>query len=402
MTRPADLDATSLTTASGAQLNYWIDAANNGLPKKVLTKTGTVDIRRQRLADYYGINLSATPVTPSVGPISRDADITKRQWEHLRAVGAEWAAKDLVGTPFQLVSNAPPSSHGIIFISVPSTALLPSIKSAVDATLANMAFAPSSLSEHSALLNMDDETVQAVIESANDGDIESLGTLFKLQASLSGNNSAPFPRQITALSSHSSLSPTPTNISSADPIPSPSLPMPSVSLAPAGSDSAILSAGGILVEALKRADGLGDVISQIENGDVAKIRELYGPQTGRATNPMWTNIKGTITRRERIGQEFEREFGGDKGKFLGFFTVPDVTTGRKRKAAEPAEKLRPLRLVVEAIPHRNKDLAEEQEKVEYRENGEFSSSRWGQRWDGQNKWEIWRAIGKERYSRERK
>ncbi|KAJ7795379.1 hypothetical protein B0H14DRAFT_2620970 [Mycena olivaceomarginata] len=99
MTRPADLDATSLTTASGAQLNYWIDAANNGLPKKVLTKTGTVDIRRQRLADYYGIDLSATPVTPSVGPISRDADITKRQWEHLRAVGAEWAAKDLVGTP---------------------------------------------------------------------------------------------------------------------------------------------------------------------------------------------------------------------------------------------------------------------------------------------------------------
>jgi hypothetical protein len=48
-----------------------------------------------------------------------------------------------------------------------------------------MAFAPSSLSEHSALLNMDDETVQAVIKSANDGDIESLGTLFKLQASLS-------------------------------------------------------------------------------------------------------------------------------------------------------------------------------------------------------------------------
>jgi hypothetical protein len=82
--------------------------------------------------------------------------------------------------------------------------------------------------------------------------------------------------------------------------------------------------------------------------------------------------------------------------------VPDVTTGRKRKATEPAEKLRPLRLVVEAIPHRDKDLAEEQKKVEYRENGEFSYSRWGQRWDGQNKWEIWRAIGKERYSRERK
>ncbi|KAJ7874053.1 hypothetical protein B0H14DRAFT_2569461 [Mycena olivaceomarginata] len=247
-----------------------------------------------------------------------------------------------------------------------------------------MALAPGSSSEHSDLLNMDDETVQAVIKSASNGDMESLvyeywrvrattlqefvtqsltasaptikittslGTLFKLQASLSGNNSAPFPPRMAALSSHSSLSLTPTNLSSTDSIPSPSITMPSVSLAPAGSDSAILSAGGMLVEALKRADGLCDVISQIENGDVAKIWGLYGPQTGRATKPMWTNIKGdcslcgnfdsmkTITRRERIGQELEREFGGDKAKFIAFFTVPDIPTsgGKKRKAADPAE-----------------------------------------------------------------
>jgi hypothetical protein len=36
MARPADLDAKSLTSASGPQLNFWIDAANKGLPKKVL------------------------------------------------------------------------------------------------------------------------------------------------------------------------------------------------------------------------------------------------------------------------------------------------------------------------------------------------------------------------------
>ncbi|KAK7006983.1 hypothetical protein R3P38DRAFT_3213784 [Favolaschia claudopus] len=85
MTRPADLDAASLTSASGAQLNYWIDAVNKDLPKKVLVKTGTVDIRRQRLADYFSIDLSSLPPAPSIGPISRDTEINKRQWDHLRS-----------------------------------------------------------------------------------------------------------------------------------------------------------------------------------------------------------------------------------------------------------------------------------------------------------------------------
>lgn len=163
-------------------------------------------------------------------------------------------------------------------------------------------------------------------------------------------------------------------------------------------DSIVLASGSITIEALKRADSLRDVILQHEQGDVAHIRELYGPQKNRATNPMWGKIKGTITRRERLALELAQEFSGDKEKFFEFFAVPVAPLhGRKRKSAELEERLRPLRLVVQAIPHRDKDLAAEQTLPEYQIDGVFSNDLWLQKWDGLNKWEVWRAIGKERY-----
>jgi hypothetical protein len=74
-------------------------------------------------------------------------------------------------------------------------------------------------------------------------------------------------------------------------------------------------------------------------------------------------------------------------------------TGKKRKARESTdhEKLRPLRLVVEAIPHREKDLAAEKMQEHYQDNGTFSEDLWLAKWDAQNKREIWRAIGTEKY-----
>ncbi|KAJ7446056.1 hypothetical protein FB451DRAFT_1412416 [Mycena latifolia] len=66
---PADLTVASLTTASGSQLDFWIDAANKKAEKKVLVKTGRVDARRERLAGYYGLDLSVMPVAPTIGPV---------------------------------------------------------------------------------------------------------------------------------------------------------------------------------------------------------------------------------------------------------------------------------------------------------------------------------------------
>ncbi|KAJ7276738.1 hypothetical protein C8J57DRAFT_1583977 [Mycena rebaudengoi] len=391
MPRPDDLDVVALTNANGNQLDYWIDATNKGLAKKVLIKTGTVDVRRQRLADYFGINLSAVPDTPTVGPITRDIAINQMQWAHLRTLGDEWAAKDSAGAVFRLVPDNAATS-------ITHPALLPSIKSAIDETLAGVTnLSLESSSQNNDDHQMDDETVQALIKSVHDGDVASIITLFKLQASLTGDTS---PQTIVASNASSSVI-LPNNPSS-----NPALPVtPPTSLAPVASlDSIVLANGAISVEALKRAEGLRDVVSQIENGEVAKIRELYGPEKGRPTNPMWATIKGTITRRERIAEELQNEFNGDKEKFFAYFTITDIPVahGKKTRATLPAEKLRPLRLVSEAIPHRDTDLAAEKELAEYQENGLFSLDLWAKKWDGQNKWEIWRIIGKEKYSREKK
>ncbi|KAJ7472502.1 hypothetical protein FB451DRAFT_1367472 [Mycena latifolia] len=393
---PADLTVASLTTASGSQLDFWIDAANKKAEKKVLVKTGRVDTRRERLAGYYGLDLSAMPVTPTIGPVSRDVAINKSQWAHLRALGAEWAQKDSAKIPFRLVTEVP---------SVNSThPLLPSIKSAIEETLAgSAAFSAGSASEPQQTGGMDDETVQALIESAKEGDMASMIALFKLQASITGQPPVAPAIQQTISASSSSI---PTNIpltpntffsatSGSSSTPS-SLPIESTEST--SSDSMILASGSMSIEALTRADGLRDVIAQHESGAVAKIRDLYGPVKGRETNPMWKNIKVTITRRERLVLEFQNEFQGDKEKFFSFFTTTDPgSTGNKRKAPEPVEKIRPLRRVVEAIPHRDKDLKTEQQLEDYQNSGVFSEDLWVTKWAGYNKWEIWRAIGKEKY-----
>lgn len=105
--RPADIDAASLTAASGSQLDFWIQSANRNAGKKLLVKTGKVDVRRQRLADYYGIDLANIPIPATVGPSTRDKEINLRQWAHLRALGTEWATQDSAGRPFQLISDDP-------------------------------------------------------------------------------------------------------------------------------------------------------------------------------------------------------------------------------------------------------------------------------------------------------
>ncbi|KAJ7291742.1 hypothetical protein C8J57DRAFT_1588329 [Mycena rebaudengoi] len=383
MPRPDDLDVVALTNANGNQLNYWIDATNKGLAKKVLIKTGTVDVRRQRLADYFGIDLSAVPDTPTVGPITRDIAINQMQWAHLRTLGDEWAAKDSAGAVFRLVPDNAATS-------ITHPALLPSIKSAIDETLAGV----TNLSLESSSQNNDDHQMNRYM----------MEMLLLSSPYSSFKHLSPFgdtsPQTIVTSNASSSVI-LPNNPSS-----NPALPVtPPTSLAPVASlDSIVLANGAISVEALKRAEGLRDVVSQIENGEVAKIRELYGPEKGRPTNPMWATIKGTITRRERMAEELQNEFNGDKEKFFAYFTITDIPVahGKKTRATLPAEKLRPLRLVSEAIPHRDTDLAAEKELAEYQENGLFSLDLWAKKWDGQNKWEIWRIIGKEKYSREKK
>jgi hypothetical protein len=90
-TTPSDLTVLTLTHAKGAELKYWIDGMNCEAGKRVLTKAGRVDKLCRKLADYYGLDLSSLPSDAvQAGPPSRDVEIQKRQWGHLRELGEAW------------------------------------------------------------------------------------------------------------------------------------------------------------------------------------------------------------------------------------------------------------------------------------------------------------------------
>jgi hypothetical protein len=125
----------------------------------------------------------------------------------------------------------------------------------------------------------------------------------------------------------------------------------------------------------------------VELGKVQRIRDLYGPQRGRQTSLEWARIKVTVNRRERVYQQLATEFRGDKDRFYKFFAT---TLG--------GGALRSYRKIAEAIPWMVKDLNAEAAEAAYLDAaGTFSGCLWEQHWAGRNRWEVWRALGKERY-----
>jgi hypothetical protein len=140
-------------------------------------------------------------------------------------------------------------------------------------------------------------------------------------------------------------------------------------------DAGLLRACAEDMAVLKRASDLCAIIAQVESGEVRRIRQRYGPEKGRKPHKEWAKIKVTVTRRERVYEQLVKEFGGNKELFFSFFTVVDT---------DPAV-LRPYRKIAEAIPWMQKDIKAKQDQ-----SGE-------QQWAGKNGWEVWRALGKERY-----
>lgn len=174
------------------------------------------------------------------------------------------------------------------------------------------------------------------------------------------------------------------------------------------SEAEILRSAQLDIESLERAtgDGLRAVLQQLKQGHVARMRHKYGPLPGRNTIPLWANMKGKITKRERLWHIFDRDFGGDEDKFFTFFTMevqPSVkrTKGKKVVARldsvqqAPQYTLRPFRHVVEAIPHLKEDL--EDVSYVYPYHGSLAQAPWASTYNNKNAWEVWRALGREEY-----
>ena len=87
--QPDHISVQALNAAKGVQLKFWIDEANGAANGKVLTKVGTVQDLRTKLAEYYALDL-ACPPEKSAGPITRGQEVQKRQFAYLRELWKEW------------------------------------------------------------------------------------------------------------------------------------------------------------------------------------------------------------------------------------------------------------------------------------------------------------------------
>jgi hypothetical protein len=132
----------------------------------------------------------------------------------------------------------------------------------------------------------------------------------------------------------------------------------------------ILAACEVSVEALNRAEGLHDVITQVKSGQVQVIQQKYRPQIGWVTDLMWAKIKGAVTQQEWLYALFKQEFGNNEDQFFAFCR-------RDQRHGDCEDSLQAFQQVVQAIPHMERELTAEKQKSTYLDDsGTFSEAVW--------------------------
>ncbi|KAF9238397.1 hypothetical protein BU15DRAFT_47812 [Melanogaster broomeanus] len=389
-----EINAASISSAKAAQLKFWIDQVNVAAGKHMLTKSGRVDELKAKLAAYYGLHLS-TPVVPlapiAVGPVSLTVNIQTCQWEYLRKLGDEWEDSVVSGRPFLLCGSSRPSPHLAYRTRTPPTIPTPSFTASTPPPVPT------------------NDTIHGLLGAARMGDRGTHAMLKHFYRTLILLPSSPNPALQPVLTPASSLtgwSPSAHAITvtpDTTPLTTPATlvtGLPLTATAPSTSDeSAVLQACQAEFDALSRASSLCDVITQVEEGHVQRIRDLYGPCKGRRPITLWEKVKVTVNRWERLYMQLTSEFLGDKERFLAFFTrqPSSESVSLKGKWKVSTKSLFPFCKIIEAIPRRDRDLEGERLRDLYRgDDGEFSETKWHQRWGSKNSWEVWRLMGMER------
>ncbi|KAJ7239127.1 hypothetical protein C8J57DRAFT_1528396 [Mycena rebaudengoi] len=381
---PDGLTVSTLIAAKGAQLKFWVLKANEIAEEKVMNVSGTVDHLRTNLAAHYGLDLTVIPRGNVVTAPTMDQTIRNRQWDGLEALGVEWRGTVQQGREFGLIPEVPNKleSKSILVASQPGvdesdasngrTHHMPSTPVAGNDMTAST---PSTPSTHTS------QTIDKPI-----------------QPPAVGGSSAPALLSLDSgviSSSHSHTNPACAHHTAA-----------------VQNQAAILDDLSAIMLGLERCDGLRAIIDQIESGEVKKIRDRYGPTETRrrgTAHKQWPKYSGLVSKRERLGRILENDFCGDKEHFFRFFTVPPPTRRKKPKLsatpsdpAPPEEHFRTFRRIVEAHPWCQTDVGAERRNPEYLQpNGEFSQDAWSAKWARQNIWEVWRALGAERYEQKK-
>ncbi|KIJ42527.1 hypothetical protein M422DRAFT_254303 [Sphaerobolus stellatus SS14] len=127
-------------------------------------------------------------------------------------------------------------------------------------------------------------------------------------------------------------------------------------------------------------DGIQDVILQVQDGTVQRLRNKYGPKGssgGKSSHQIWSTVGQQISRREHLFKDFKEEFNGDLESFVAYFTY----LGNVK---------------FEDILKHDKALKAEQDKDHYKgDDGQFSEEKWKAIWSNKHQWDIWYEINPE-------
>jgi hypothetical protein len=110
--------ASAINQAKGAELDHWISQLNAvaelaggsrqpstqaGDKRKALTKQGTMEEQRCKIARFLGIDLAQTSSDiPIPCPLTVDRTIGRQQWAWARTLAQEWAEAEAAGVSFKL------------------------------------------------------------------------------------------------------------------------------------------------------------------------------------------------------------------------------------------------------------------------------------------------------------
>ncbi|EKM48079.1 uncharacterized protein PHACADRAFT_109426 [Phanerochaete carnosa HHB-10118-sp] len=381
---PSHITAQSLKSAKGEVLKSWIIAANeaagvtNYKSKTYLSRTGTINELRAKLAEHYNIDLDVPPpdaAQPSSdlteGPESAvNQKVRDRQWEHLIELAERWRIE---GDSFRLIKPVPISTATAPPAS--SFAALPVVQAPSHYVPAHLPtpFSPTtwlSLSPAAAPL--------------------SLPSL-----------SLPLSHSIRS-QSFIGHSPAPTPSTSMQHLP----PTPASTFVPLQSASAsILESCSQSVEALDHIDDLRHAIDLSKNGTVEAYRKLYGNEEKRhraLNHEIWKQKRAKVNRLERVYKVYTDEFGSDDDRFFAFFTLSSPTSHQRSAAKRARTNAQTVYISVNklatAAGRCYKDISEEKQKRQYtNDDSSFSLEKWHAQWSDKNTWEVWRVLGLERY-----
>ncbi|KAG1783659.1 hypothetical protein EV702DRAFT_1190679 [Suillus placidus] len=171
---PDSFTCALLKEAKGAEIAFWIGQANAAAGKRVVTKNSCVDEQRKRLADYYGLDLSAEDsFVAAVALKTHEDHIKQHQFSWLQELREEWSSMAAHGKEFFLYDRSSEPCNASL--------LQEAVKLLVNLTVQTMpSAAPSLLSLDRRTQTENNETISALIGAACDGDSTAISRLSSL------------------------------------------------------------------------------------------------------------------------------------------------------------------------------------------------------------------------------